>query len=119
MSVEKRLDIPAPGSPNFEARLREAVQVYLGRTGDPLDKGLTVRALKDLGILDTEPGTGGRVITPGPLLPRPTSPTDEEDLTPPPTPTGFTLDAGITNVFIQHDPPVYPQGPRGDLRIPI
>lgn len=109
-SIEKRLDIPAPGNPNFEARLRETLQVYLGRTGDPLDKGLTVRALKELGILDTVPGTDGKVLQPGPALPRPAPEEEEEDLTPPPTPTGFTLAAGITNVFIEHDPPVYPQG---------
>jgi hypothetical protein len=32
------------------------------------------------------------------------------DLTPPPTPTGFTATAGINTVLIQHDQPVYTQG---------
>ncbi|MBO9680962.1 MAG: DUF1983 domain-containing protein [Acidovorax sp.] len=110
--TDKRLDLPSPGSPNFEARVREALHVYLGRTGDPLDKGLTVRDLKALGLLETAPGSGGRILEPGPLIPRPTRGGDEEgeDLTPPPTPTGFALAAGITNVFVEHDPPVYTQG---------
>lgn len=108
---DKRLDLPSPGSPNFEARLRETMQVYMGRTGDPLDMGLTVRHLKELGLVDVAPGSGGRVLEPGPRIPRvPGDEEEGEDLTPPPTPTGFALAAGITNVFVEHDPPVYPQG---------
>jgi hypothetical protein len=38
------------------------------------------------------------------------SPDDEPDLTPPPTPTGFTVGAAISNIFIGHDAPLYPQG---------
>lgn len=37
------------------------------------------------------------------------------DLTPPPTPTGFTVDAAISHVFVEHDAPVYRQG-HGHLR---
>ena len=110
MSEDKRLDIPAPGSPNFEARLRETVQVYLGVRGDPLDRGLTVRDLTEMGLIQSSgPGGTGRLV-PGRAIPPIPSEDTEEDLTPPPTPTGFALDAGITNVFITHDPPVYSQG---------
>lgn len=110
MSEDKRLDIPAPGSPNFEARLRETVQVYLGVRGDPLDRGLTVRDLTEMGLIQSSgPGGTGRLV-PGRAIPPIPSEETEEDLTPPPTPTGFALDTGITNVFITHDPPVYSQG---------
>lgn len=117
MSDDKRIDIPAPGSANFESRIREVLQVYMGRRGDPLDRGLTVRDLTELGILQSSDGSG-RSITTGPAIPRIPTEDTSEDLTPPPTPTGFALDAGITNVFITHDPPVYPQG-RGHDRTVI
>lgn len=111
MSEDKRLDIPAPGSPNFEARIRETLQVYMGLRGDPLDKGLTLRDLTDIGLLEYGGGRGpNTIIRPGRVYPN--IPTEDlaEDLTPPPTPTGFALDAGITNVFITHDAPTYTQG---------
>lgn len=108
MIEDKRLDIPAPGSPNFEARMREVLQVYLGRRGDPLDRGLTVRDLTELGLLKTDGSS--TTLLPGPAIPPIPSEDEAEDLTPPPTPTGFALDAGITNVFVTHDPPVYTQG---------
>jgi phosphotransferase system HPr-like phosphotransfer protein len=49
----------------------------------------------------------------------PNIPTEDqtEDLTPPPTPTGFSLEAGITNVFITHDAPIYTQGRGHDRTI--
>ena len=59
MSEDKRLDIPAPGSPNFEARIRETLQVYMGLRGDPLDRGLTVRDMIKLGLVQTAGDDGG------------------------------------------------------------
>lgn len=117
MTTDKRLDLPSPGSPNYDARVRESLMIYMGRTGDPLDKGLTVRDLKELGLIETVNGSGGRLLEVGPRVPRPRGEEEGEDLTPPPTPTGFELDAGITNVFIEHDPPVYPQGRGHDRTI--
>lgn len=118
MSEDKRLDIPAPGSPNFEARVREALQTYMGTRGDPLDKGLTLRDLTDIGLLEYGGGRGpNTTIRPGRVYPRLPEEDETEDLTPPPTPTGFALDAGITNVFITHDPPVYTQGRGHDRTI--
>lgn len=111
MSEDKRLDIPAPGSPNFEARIRETLQVYMGLRGDPLDKGLTLRDLTDIGLLEYGGGRGpNTTIRPGRVYPNIPTEDQTEDLTPPPTPTGFALDAGITNVFITHDAPTYTQG---------
>ena len=110
MSEDKRLDIPAPGSPNFEARIRETLQVYMGLRGDPLDRGLTVRDMIKLGLVQTAGDDGGTTLLPGPAIPPIPVEDDAEDLTPPPTPTGFGLDSGITFVYVTHDPPVYSQG---------
>lgn len=112
MTTDKRLDIPSPDSASFETRMREVLQTYLGRTGDPLDRGLTVRDLAALGIIKTVDGTGDKVIAGGPLLPirPPGLDGDPGDLSPPPTPTGFKCDTGITNVFVECDPPTYTQG---------
>lgn len=118
MSEDKRLDIPAPGSPNFEARIRETLQVYMGLRGDPLDKGLTLRDLTDIGLLEYGGGRGpNTTIRPGRVYPRIPTEDETEDLTPPPTPTGFALDAGITNVFITHNAPIYTQGRGHDRTI--
>lgn len=118
MSEDKRLDIPAPGSPNFEARIRETLQVYMGLRGDPLDKGLTLRDLTNIGLLEYGGGRGpNTTIRPGRVYPRIPEEDETEDLTPPPTPTGFALDAGITNVFITHDAPTYTQGRGHDRTI--
>lgn len=118
MSEDKRLDIPAPGSPNFEARVREALQTYMGTRGDPLDKGLTLRDLTDIGLLEYGGGRGASTtIRPGRVYPNIPTEDQTEDLTPPPTPTGFALDAGITNVFITHDAPTYTQGRGHDRTI--
>jgi hypothetical protein len=118
MSEDKRLDIPAPGSPNFEARIRETLQVYMGLRGDPLDKGLTLRDLTDIGLLEYGGGRGpNTTIRPGRVYPNIPTEDQTEDLTPPPTPTGFALDAGITNVFITHDAPTYTQGRGHDRTI--
>jgi hypothetical protein len=118
MSEDKRLDIPAPGSPNFEARVREALQTYMGTRGDPLDKGLTLRDLTDIGLLEYGGGRGpNTTIRPGIVYPRIPVEDETEDLTPPPTPTGFALEAGITNVFISHDAPTYTQGRGHDRTI--
>lgn len=115
---DNRNDLPSPSAPNFNQRLRETIQTYLGRQGNPLDRGLTLRDLIETGVLkiregfQLKPGTGGSV---------PLQPGDgvvdvyEPDLTPPPTPTGFAVSAAISHVFIEHDAPLYPQG-HGHLR---
>ena len=117
----KRRDIPsipadAKGlKPALDA-LREAMQVYLGYRGDPLDRGLTVREAMTLGILDRSGdytgggGTGGSPV-PGPPGP-PGAPggTYTPDLTPPPTPTGLRVTAGLTYLYVEWDVPGYSVG---------
>ena len=107
-------DLPPPGASNFTQRVRETLMVALGRTGDPLDRHLTLRDLLDSGVAKVKSGfslrsgmTGSLPLTPGPG--------EEPDLTPPPTPEGFAVSAAISHVFIEHSAPVYTVG-HGHLR---
>jgi hypothetical protein len=108
--MTKRFDLPPEKAANFSQRVRETLMTYLGKQGDPLDRGLTLRDLIRIGILSIKPGNslqpGQEIppIEPGPVTGR------EPDLTPPPTPSGFAVSAAITNVFIEHDEPLYRQG---------
>ena len=73
---------------------------YLGRTGDPLDRGITLRDLIEGGFARLRPGyTVGQAAATGGALPiAPEVQAEEPDLTPPPTPTGFTVSAAIALV---------------------
>lgn len=118
---DDRKDIPAPTADNMLVvlqRLRETVQTYLGRQGDVLDRGVTLRDLDDAHIISLRKGflrgAGGSPISgPGSLVAEPY----EADLSPPPTPTGFTASAGITKLVIQWDDPAYLQGHGHDRTI--
>lgn len=111
----ERLDLPAPSAPNFAARVRETLMTYLGRQGDALNRGLTLRDLLEADLVrlregfrpglmrDPLPLEAGAAIDPTP------------DLTPPPTPTGFTVSAAISHVFVEHAAAAYAQG-HGHLR---
>ena len=103
-----RTDLPNDKASNFNARVRETLMTYLGRQGNPLDRGLTLRDLVESGIvkLDGPLRPGGSI----PLAPGTAIGDTEVDLTPPPTPTGFTLTPGISYVFVEHDSPVFLQG---------
>jgi hypothetical protein len=111
-----RNDLPSDKASNFNARLRETMMTYLGKQGDPLDRGVTLRDLVASGFVTL---TGGRVgAGPVPLFPGSAingSGGDEPDLTPPPTPTGFVATAGLSFIIVEHDAPNYVQG-RGHLR---
>jgi len=115
---DPRTDLPAPGAPNFNQRLREVIQTYLGRQGNPLDRGLTLRDLVDTGVLklragfQLKPGAGSSIpLEPGDGV----VDTYEPDLTPPPTPGNMTVTASISHVMIEHEAPLYRQG-HGHLR---
>lgn len=113
-----RNDLPSEKASNFSARLRETIQTMLGTRGDKLDRVITLRDLIESGITKLpdgwRPGGSGAVpLLPGSSLPDPD--VYVPDLTPPPTPTGFAVDAAISNIFIEHDEPLYPQG-HGHLR---
>lgn len=109
-------DLPPPSANNFGQRVREMLMVSLGRTGDPLDRMITVRDMLEGGLARVKSGfslrsgmSGSLPLTPG------VGAEAEPDLTPPPTPTGFEVSAAISHVFIEHDAPVYQQG-GGHLR---
>lgn len=102
-------DLPSPSSPNFQARVREMLHQMLGRTGNPLDALLTRRDLVKTGVLETVPGTGGKVLTPGPAVGG--GPTEYVlDRTPPPMPEGFTASSGFSNILVECGPLIYQQG---------
>lgn len=108
---DERKDLPPVGAPNFLEKLRETVQIYLGNRGDKLDRGLILRDLTEANIIALSKGflAGGRgspVAGPGSALADPY----EIDLTPPPTPTGFTVSAAISNIFIECAAQTYLQG---------
>ena len=48
---DSRRDIPTPGAPNFDERVKETLSVALGFRGDSLDRMLTVRDLSDANII--------------------------------------------------------------------
>lgn len=115
--TQKRKDLPQPSASNFQQRLREALQTYMGRQGDPLDRGITLRDLLDTGLAKLRDGaTLGIGSSTPPIAPIPVDiPVYEADLTPPPQPDGFAVSAAISHVFIEHNPPTYTQG-HGHLR---
>lgn len=102
-----RNDIPSDSASNFGPRVRETLMTYLGKQGDPLDRGLILRDLVEAGIISLSNynfGGGVAPINVGNAL------IDEVDLTPPPTPTGFKATAAITNLIVECDDPTYKQG---------
>ncbi|MDB5895446.1 MAG: hypothetical protein JWQ88_2977, partial [Rhodoferax sp.] len=122
MSTDDRKDLPSANAPNWQQRMTESMRTYMGKTGNILDRGVTMRDLVDAGLADfrggagsyrglkpgTNLGTGGGATNPGGGGGDPVP--YEPDLTPPPTPTGFTVAAAISNLFVEHDSPVYSQG---------
>ncbi len=80
--------------------LRESVQQLLGTRGDPLARAVT--------FADVTPGSGS---SGGTIIVNPDGGVGEEpDLTPPPTPTGLAVSAGLTNIYVEWDAPTYLQG---------
>lgn len=112
MSEENRKDLPPPSAGNFQQRLRETVQTYLGRQGDPLDRGLTLRDLIQNGIVKLKEGISLQSIGSGvPQIEAGDSiGVAEPDLSPPPTPEGFTATPSISHVMIEHSAPKYERG---------
>jgi hypothetical protein len=113
--MSERNDLPSASAGNFPQRVRETLMTYLGKQGNPLDRGLTLRDLIENGIIKLSkgwrPGGGVPLLEPGDAVAQ----GDEPDLTPPPTPTGFAVSAAISHVFIEHDEPAYRVG-HGHLR---
>lgn len=116
--MSNRKDLPSTSAPNFNQRLRETIQTYLGKQGDPLDRGLTLRDLIANGIVKFKDGFNANSLAGGGGGTLPIAPVAVDngpDLTPPPQPSGFAVTGAISHVFIEHEDPIYPQG-RGHLR---
>ncbi len=110
-----RNDLPSPSTSNFDQRVRETLMTYMGRQGDPMDRGVTLRDLLESGVVELL--NGAKLTTGRGALPiKSTNPVSTvPDLSPPPTPTGFKVTAGMNNIFIEHDDPLFTQG-HGYLR---
>lgn len=128
MSKPTRPDLPDARAGNYAQRVRETLMTYLGRQGDPLDQGLTIRDLLLAGIIKLRDGAILRAgISPLPIEPvnggggggsdlgDPGTDPYVPDLTPPPTPGGFMLTAGVAHIYVEHEFPMYAQG-HGHLR---
>jgi hypothetical protein len=111
--MNPRTDLPSTTAPNFSQRVRETLMTYLGRQGDPLDRGLTIRDLVDAGIVTLKKGFQWSAKDVPPIELSPTQ--APLDRSPPPIPTGFKLSAAISHVLVEHDLPTYTQG-HGHLR---
>ena len=110
---DNRKDLPPSGAANFNEKVREALSTYLGNRGNRLDRGLTLRDLVESNLVKLRAGflaNGGGNPIAGPGDAMGGSTPYEPDLTPPPVPTGFVATATISNIIIEHDEPLYPQG---------
>lgn len=100
-------ELPDLGSPpdriepelrKWLVRAREHIRELRGNSGDPAGAA----------------GSGGgstTVVIPGAPAPAPApGPADPPDLTPPPTPSGVSVTAGLAAVYITTDPPLFTQG---------
>lgn len=113
-----------PALANSVNALKEATEVGLGRRGDPLDRFVTVREMRDSGLASAKSdGTGGitagagvvgtqvGVDVPGTIngLPDNTPPNyGQTDYTAPPMPTGVAIHAiAPDNLMIVWNPPAY------------
>lgn len=107
----KRNDVPAPDAANFDIRVRETLMVYLGRQGDPYDRGITLRDLVESGIITVLPGYELKPGTdPIPIDPGGGTGGTKPDLTPPPVPGDFTATPSLTNIFFSTSPPKFVSG---------
>ncbi len=111
IDASSRLDVPQPGQPNYDQRVRETLMTYLGKQGNFYDRGVTVRDLIASGIVTLppgwQPGSGGGGVPP--FMPGPDT-GYTVDLTPPPDVTGFHATPGISVVFLETDNPTFTQG---------
>ena len=111
--TDERKDLPPVNSPNFLAKLREAMQTYLGNRGATLDRGVTLRDLTESGLVTLRAnfgkGSSNPIGGPGSLI-LDNGGVYEPDLTPPPVPTGFAATAAISNLLVECDPQTYTQG---------
>ena len=100
--------VPSTADPElkqFAASIKEALEVRLGRRGDPKDRAITLRELIDSGLakelldnpFDPNAGTGATDFAPVVFT----------SSTIPPTPTGFSVSGAFTNIIVSWDNPQY------------
>lgn len=116
--MSNRNDLPPATAGNFLARVREELTIMMGNRGTPLDQAVRFKDLQnsslmrlDSGFLAGQASNRPTIAGPGPAVPLAYA----IDLTPPPTPTGFAASAAISNLFVQHDAPLFTMG-HGYLR---
>ncbi len=107
-----RTDVPDPSAQNFAMRVRETLMTYLGRQGDPMDRGITLRDLLDAGVVTLNPGyslgsgAGSLPIGGG----GGTSSSIKPDLTPPPQIQHLVVTPSLTNIFFETEDPTWSMG---------
>jgi len=100
--------VPAKSDPElkqFAESVKEALEVRLGRRGDPKDRAITLRELIDSGLakelldnpFDPNVGTGATDFEPTVVI----------DATLPPTPTGFSASAAYSSFILSWDSPQF------------
>ena len=100
--------VPAKADPElrqFAESVKEALEVRLGRRGDPKDRAITLRELIDSGLakelldnpFDPNVGTGATDFEPTVVI----------DATLPPTPTGFSVSAAYSSFILSWDSPQF------------
>ena len=101
MSKETKIPaIPNSSEPSIKA-LKEATEVRLGRRGDPLDRGITVRDLYEGGVIKVRgfpiiPLATDTSISVKPIV---------GDTSAPPAPTGLTASGAFVGILLQWDEP--------------
>ena len=85
--------------------IKEAVEIRLGRRGDPLDRAVTIRELIDSGLAETSSNSVFSVDNAGPGISPPTKPPG--DLTRPPAPTALQASGVFTSIILEWSPASY------------
>ena len=102
VSVPSRID---PQLKNHMVSIQEALEIRLGRRGDPRDRAITLRELIDSGLAEElldnpfDPNAGTGVVD---FKPRTVT-----DTTIPPVPTGVSASAAFTSVVVSWDAPQF------------
>ena len=81
--------------------IKQALEIRLGLRGDPLDRAVTLRELKDSNIVqvkNSEVGVSGGIKPPD---------EDPSDLTVPPAPTTLTASGAFTSIVLKWNNPSY------------
>jgi hypothetical protein len=102
--------LPKPDAKNFGDKIREFALVGMGLLGNRMDAFVTLRMLKDAGVINVRErylAAGPESVTPGF---RPIVVERAYDPSPPPVPGGFMATAGTTQILLQTAAPIYTQG---------